>query len=72
MPRMTLPRRRHVLVADVTEAASEISRLINEARDLDLPVEPDVREGRNALVRWAVLCVKTLSHSVVVSSKERL
>jgi len=26
-----------------------------EARDLNLPVEPGVREGREALVRWAVL-----------------
>jgi hypothetical protein len=24
-------------------------------RDLHLPVEPSVREGRDALVRWAVL-----------------
>jgi len=48
-------RRRHVLLVDVTQAASEVSRLIHEARDLNLPVEPGVREGRDALVRWAVL-----------------
>ena len=38
-------RRRHVLLVDVTQAASEVSRLIHEARDLNLPVEPGVREG---------------------------
>jgi hypothetical protein len=49
-----------VLVLDVTQAASEVSRLIREAYDLHLPVEPDVREGRDALVRWAVLLVEVL------------
>jgi hypothetical protein len=39
----------------VTQAASEVSRLVQEARDLHLPVERGVREGRDALVRWAVL-----------------
>jgi hypothetical protein len=47
--------RRHALLLDVTQAAGEVSRLIHEARDLNLPVEPGVREGCNALVRWAVL-----------------
>jgi hypothetical protein len=32
-----------------------VSRLVHEARDINLPVEPGVRDGRNALVRWAVL-----------------
>jgi hypothetical protein len=50
-----IPRRRRVLVLDVTQAASEVSRLVHEARNLNLPVEPGVRDGRNALVRWAVL-----------------
>jgi len=50
-----IPRRRRVLVLDVTTAASEVSRLVHEARDLHLPVEPGVRDGRDALVRWAVL-----------------
>jgi hypothetical protein len=45
-------RRRHVLLVDITQAASEVSRLVHEARDLHLPVEPGVREGRDALVRW--------------------
>jgi hypothetical protein len=41
--------------ADVTHAAAEVSRLTHEAHDLNLPVEPGVRDGRDALVRWAVL-----------------
>jgi hypothetical protein len=49
-----------VLLVDVTQAASEVSRLIHEARDLNLPVESGVREGRNALVRWAVLLQEVL------------
>jgi hypothetical protein len=53
-------RRRHVLLADVTQAASEVSRLVHEARDLNLPVEPGVRDGRDALVRWAVLLEEVL------------
>jgi hypothetical protein len=55
MPKEDVTRRRHVLLVDVTQAASEVSRLVHEARDLNLPVEPGVRDGRDALVRWAVL-----------------
>jgi len=55
MPEDRIPARRHALVVDVTQAASEVSRLVHEARDLHLPVEPGVRDGRDALVRWAVL-----------------
>ena len=55
-----IPRWRRVLVLDVTQAASEVSRLVHEARDLNLPVEPGVREGRDALVRWAVLLEEVL------------
>jgi hypothetical protein len=44
-----------LLVLDVTQAASEVSRLVHEAHDLNLPVEPGVRPGRDSLVRWAVL-----------------
>jgi hypothetical protein len=53
-------RRRHTLLVDVTQAAGEVSRLVHEARDLNLPVEPGVREGRDALVRWAVLLGEVL------------
>jgi hypothetical protein len=55
MPEDRTPARRRVLVLDVTTAASEVSRLVYEAHDLNLPVEPGVRDGRDALVRWAVL-----------------
>jgi hypothetical protein len=55
MPEENVTRRRHVLLVDITQAASEVSRLVHEARDVNLPVEPGVREGRDALVRWAVL-----------------
>ena len=55
-----IPRRRGRLVLDVTTAASEVSRLVHEARDLHLPVEPGVRDGRDALVRWAVLIEEVL------------
>jgi hypothetical protein len=60
MPEDRIPARRAALVLDVTQAAAEVSRLIHEARDLNLPVEPGVREGRNALVRWAVLLQEVL------------
>ena len=50
-----IPRRRSRLLLDVTQAAAEVSRLVREAYDLSLPVEPGVRDGRDALVRWAVL-----------------
>jgi hypothetical protein len=53
-------RRRSRLLLDVTQAAGEVSRLVHEARDLNLPVEPGVRDGRDALVRWAVLIEEVL------------
>jgi hypothetical protein len=37
-----------------------VSRLVDEAYDLNLPVEPGVRDGRNAPVRWAVLLEEVL------------
>jgi hypothetical protein len=40
-----IPRRRSRLLLDVTTAASEVSRLVHEAHDLHLPVEPGVRDG---------------------------
>jgi hypothetical protein len=52
--------RRRVLLLDVTQAAAEVSRLVHEARDRNLPVEPGVRDGRNALVRWAVFLEEVL------------
>jgi hypothetical protein len=55
MPENEIIRRRGRLLLDVTQAAAEVSRLVHEARDLSLPVEPGVRAGRDSLVRWAVL-----------------
>jgi hypothetical protein len=55
-----IPRRRGRLVLDVITAASEVSRLVHEAHDLNLPVEPGVRPGRDSLVRWAVLLEELL------------
>jgi hypothetical protein len=39
------------LVLDVTQAAGEVSRLIHEAHDLHLPVEPG---SATAAMRWSV------------------
>ena len=55
-----ISHRRPVLVLDATQAAVEPSRLVHEAPDLNLPVEPGVGDGRNALVRWAVLLEEVL------------
>jgi hypothetical protein len=55
-----IPARRGRLLLDVTQAAAEVSRLTHEAHDLHLPVEPGVRPGRDALVRWAVLLEELL------------
>jgi hypothetical protein len=55
MPEDRIPARRRALLVDVTQVASEVSRLIHEATDLHLPIESGVRAGRDALVRWAVL-----------------
>jgi hypothetical protein len=49
-----------VLLLDVTQAAATVSELMHEARDVNLPVEPGVRDGRDALVRWAVLLNEVL------------
>jgi hypothetical protein len=61
MPANDISRRRSRLLLEVTQAASQVSRLVHEARDLNLPVEPGVREGRDALVRWAVLLEELLA-----------
>jgi hypothetical protein len=60
MPEDDISARRRALLLDVAQAAGEVSRLIHEARDLNLPVEPGVREGRDSLVRWAVLLEELL------------
>ena len=60
MPEDNISARRRALLLDVTQAAAEVSRLVHEAHDLNLPVESGVRDGRNALVRWAVLLEEVL------------
>jgi hypothetical protein len=60
MPENEITRRRSALLLDVTQAAAEVSRLVHEARDLNLPVEPGVRDGRDALIRWAVMLEEVL------------
>jgi hypothetical protein len=50
-----VPARRRELVEEVTRLAWDPGRAVGEARELNLPVEPGVREGREALARWAVL-----------------
>jgi hypothetical protein len=40
MPENEIIRRRSRLLPDVTTAASQVSRLVHEAHDLHLPVEP--------------------------------
>ena len=45
------------LVADL---ATGVGLAIRTARSLNLPVEPGVREGRDALIRWAVLLEELL------------
>jgi hypothetical protein len=46
---------RRLLRAQVADLAAGVGLAIRTARRLNLPVEPGVREGREALVRWAEL-----------------
>ena len=39
----------------MSDLATGVGLAIRTARRLNLPVEPGVRDGRDALVRWAVL-----------------
>ena len=50
-----VPARRTALVEQVTRLAWDLGRAVSEARELNLPVEPGVRQGREALARWVVL-----------------
>jgi hypothetical protein len=60
MPENEIIRCRSRLLLDVTQAAAEVSRLVHEAHDLNLPIEPGVRD---ALVRWAILIEDILPES---------
>lgn len=53
--RQDVPARRRALLDDVTRLAWDLGQAVREAEALNLPVEPGVREGREALARWAVL-----------------
>jgi hypothetical protein len=55
VPEDDVPARRRALRDDVTRLARDLGRAVREARELHLPVEPGVREGREALARWAGL-----------------
>lgn len=55
MPDQDVPARRTALVEEVSRLAWDLGRVVGEARELNLPVEPGIREGREALARWAVL-----------------
>jgi hypothetical protein len=46
---------RRLLRGQVADLASGVGLAIRTARSLNVPVEPGVRDGRDALVRWAVL-----------------
>ena len=47
--------RRRALLDDVTRLAWDLGRAVREAEALHLPVEPGVRDGREAVARWTVL-----------------
>jgi hypothetical protein len=46
---------RRLLRGQVADLATGVGLAIRTARSLNVPVEPGVREGRDALVRCAVL-----------------
>jgi hypothetical protein len=46
---------RWLLRAQVADLATGVGLAVRTARRLNLPVEPGVREGREALARWAEL-----------------
>jgi hypothetical protein len=50
-----IPARRQALRDLVTQLAWDLGRAVREARELSLPVEPGVREAREAVARWAAL-----------------
>jgi len=50
-----VPARQRALVEEVTRLAWAVGGAVREARALNLPVEPGVREAGQALARWVVL-----------------
>jgi hypothetical protein len=55
MARWDVPARRQALLDQVGQLAADLGRAVHEARALNLPVEPGVRESQDALARWAAL-----------------
>jgi hypothetical protein len=55
MAGLDIPARRWGLHAEVTRLAWDLGRAVQEARELNLPVEPGVREAGEALARWVAL-----------------
>jgi hypothetical protein len=55
MPKDDPTAARRLLRAQVADLATGVGLAIRTARRLNLPVEPGVSEGREALVRWAHL-----------------
>ena len=55
MPKQDPIAARRLLRAQVRDLATGVGLAIRTARALHLPVESGVRDGRDALVRWAVL-----------------
>jgi hypothetical protein len=51
---------RRLLAAQVVDLATGVGLAIRTARRLNVPVEPGVADGRDALVRWAVLLEEVL------------
>jgi hypothetical protein len=52
--------RRRALRDTAGRLATEAGQAIVEAETVNLPVEPGVREARDALTRWAVLLAELL------------
>jgi hypothetical protein len=55
-----VPARRRDLLDQVGQLAADLGRAVHEARALNLPVEPGVREGQESLARWAALLGQVL------------
>jgi hypothetical protein len=60
MAEQGVPDRRRALRAEVDRFAQAVVGAVREAYVLHLPVEPGVREGREALTRWAALLDEVL------------
>jgi hypothetical protein len=55
MPKQDPIAARRLLAAQIRDLATGVGLAIRTARALGLPVEPGVREGRDALILWAHL-----------------